>query len=53
MKFLSGRIHELRIHIPWTSLGSDPVIVTFDTLECVLTYREDLKKKKEDKGRGI
>ena len=39
MKFLSGRIHELKIHIPWTSLGSDSVVITLNTLECSLTYR--------------
>ena len=39
VKFLSGRIHELKIHIPWTSLGSDSVVITLNTLECSLTYR--------------
>jgi len=34
VQFLSGRIHELVIHIPWTSLGSEPIVVTVNTIEC-------------------
>lgn len=45
VRFLSGRIHELKIHIPWTSLGSDSVIITLNTLECSLTYRPIQTKK--------
>ena len=33
----SGHIHELRLHVPWTRLGYEPVIVTINTIECVLT----------------
>ncbi len=38
--FLSGRIHELIIHIPWSALASAPVQVTVNTLEFVLTTRQ-------------
>ncbi|XP_014673464.1 PREDICTED: vacuolar protein sorting-associated protein 13B-like [Priapulus caudatus] len=34
--FLSGHIHELRIHVPWTKLGSEPVVVSINTIECIL-----------------
>lgn len=36
VQFLSGKIHELVIHIPWTSLGSEPIVVTVNTVECVI-----------------
>jgi len=34
--FKSGHIHELRLHVPWTKLGSDPVVITINTIECIL-----------------
>ena len=39
--FVSGRIRELRIHVPWTALGSESVDVSIDTIECVLRWDED------------
>lgn len=39
--FVNGHIHELRIHIPWTKLGSEPVIITINTIECILKLCED------------
>ncbi|XP_029101804.1 vacuolar protein sorting-associated protein 13B isoform X3 [Scleropages formosus] len=38
--FLSGHIHELRIHVPWTKLGSEPVVVTINTMECILKLKD-------------
>nr|XP_057909546.1 intermembrane lipid transfer protein VPS13B-like isoform X7 [Doryrhamphus excisus] len=38
--FMSGHIHELRIHVPWTKLGSEPVVVTINTMECILKLRD-------------
>ncbi|MGH0170122.1 UNVERIFIED_CONTAM: hypothetical protein FKN15_073408 [Acipenser sinensis] len=38
--FLSGHIHELRIHVPWTKLGSEPVVITINTMECILKLKE-------------
>ena len=38
--FQSGHIHELRLHIPWTKLGSEPVVVTINTIECILKLRD-------------
>ncbi|CAD5116322.1 DgyrCDS5226 [Dimorphilus gyrociliatus] len=32
----SGHVHELRIHVPWTKLTSEPVVITINTMECVL-----------------
>uniref|UniRef100_A0A7N6B3G8 Vacuolar protein sorting 13 homolog B n=1 Tax=Anabas testudineus TaxID=64144 RepID=A0A7N6B3G8_ANATE len=38
--FMSGHIHELRIHVPWTKLGSEPVVITINTMECILKLRD-------------
>lgn len=38
--FKSGHIHELRIHVPWTKLGSEPVVVTINTIECIMKMRD-------------
>ncbi|CAC5375607.1 VPS13B [Mytilus coruscus] len=38
--FKSVHIHELRIHVPWTKLGSEPVVITINTIECILKLRE-------------
>lgn len=56
----SGHIHEMRIHVPWTKLGSESVIVTFNTLECKLrlpgkgepkhTEQKHHKPDKQEKG---
>ncbi|CAN7944242.1 unnamed protein product, partial [Ixodes hexagonus] len=35
-RLVNGHIHELRIHVPWTKLTSEPVVVTVNTIECVL-----------------
>ena len=42
--FQSGHIHELRLHVPWTKLGSDPVVVTINTIECILKVRDTAYK---------
>ncbi|CAK1588014.1 unnamed protein product [Parnassius mnemosyne] len=34
---VSGRIHELLIQVPWTKIMSEPIIVTIDTIECILS----------------
>ncbi|KAJ2954658.1 hypothetical protein O0L34_g2954 [Tuta absoluta] len=36
---VSGRIHELLIQVPWTKIMSEPIIVTIDTIECILNLR--------------
>lgn len=33
---VSGHIHELSIHVPWTKLASEPINITINTIECVL-----------------
>lgn len=38
--FKSGHINALRIHVPWTTLGSQPVRITVDTIECILKLRD-------------
>ncbi|XP_052746449.1 intermembrane lipid transfer protein VPS13B isoform X2 [Bicyclus anynana] len=34
---LSGRIHELHIKVPWTKIISEPIVVTINTIECILS----------------
>ena len=34
--FVSGHIHELHINVPWTKLNADPIVITINTIECVL-----------------
>ncbi|XP_023373239.1 vacuolar protein sorting-associated protein 13B isoform X1 [Otolemur garnettii] len=41
--FLSGHIHELRIHVPWTKLGSEPVVITINTMECILKLMDGIQ----------
>ena len=38
--FRSGKIHKLQIHVPWTKLGSEPVEITINTIECVVQLRD-------------
>jgi vacuolar protein sorting-associated protein 13B len=38
--FKSGLIHELRIHLPWTRITSEPVVVTINTLEFVAKLKD-------------
>ena len=47
--FQSGHIHELRLHIPWTKLGSDPVVVTINTIECILKLRDTAYKERSSR----
>nr|CAD7571020.1 unnamed protein product [Timema californicum] len=37
--FVSGHIHELLIHVPWTKLASEPISITINTIECILKLR--------------
>ncbi|CAK1554618.1 unnamed protein product [Leptosia nina] len=34
---ISGRIHELLIQVPWTKIMSEPIVVTINTIECILS----------------
>ncbi|XP_027287303.1 vacuolar protein sorting-associated protein 13B isoform X4 [Cricetulus griseus] len=45
--FLSGHIHELRIHVPWTKLGSEPVVITINTMECILKLKDGIQDDHE------
>ena len=47
MKFLSGKIHELRIHVPWTRITYEPVTVTINTIEFVVKLRDPGEKSSE------
>ncbi|WAR00328.1 VP13B-like protein [Mya arenaria] len=47
--FQSGHIHELRLHVPWTKLGSDPVVITINTIECILKVRDTAYRESSPK----
>ena len=47
ISFKSGFIHELRIHVPWTKLGSEPVVVTINTIECILKLSDSSNDERE------
>ena len=49
VKFLSGRIHELQIHVPWTRITYEPVTITINTIEFVVKLR-DPDEVKSDSG---
>ncbi|XP_063958387.1 intermembrane lipid transfer protein VPS13B-like [Lytechinus pictus] len=36
LSFVSGFIHELRIHVPWTRIGYEPVEISINTIECTV-----------------
>ena len=38
---MSGKIHELHIHVPWTKLYYEPAVITINTIECVLKLKEN------------
>jgi vacuolar protein sorting-associated protein 13B len=40
-RLVSGHIHELQIHVPWTRLQSEPIVLTINTIECVLKLPND------------
>lgn len=40
LSFVSGFIHELRIHVPWTRIGYEPVEITINTIECTVKLRD-------------
>ncbi|XP_036089202.1 vacuolar protein sorting-associated protein 13B isoform X1 [Rousettus aegyptiacus] len=48
--FLSGHIHELRIHVPWTKLGSESVVITINTMECILKLKDGMQDDHESCG---
>lgn len=39
-EFLSGHIHELIIHVPWTKITSEPIQITINTIEFVLKLKD-------------
>ncbi|GIX72371.1 vacuolar protein sorting-associated protein 13B [Caerostris extrusa] len=51
--FVNGHIHELRIHIPWTKLGSEPVVITINTIECILKLSTDNDDQDSDRQKTL
>ncbi|XP_029039570.2 vacuolar protein sorting-associated protein 13B isoform X3 [Osmia bicornis bicornis] len=41
--FVSGHIHELLIHVPWVKITSEPIVITINTIECILKLKDDTK----------
>ncbi|XP_008205594.1 vacuolar protein sorting-associated protein 13B isoform X1 [Nasonia vitripennis] len=39
--FVSGHIHELLIHVPWVKITSEPIVVTINTIECILKLKDE------------
>jgi vacuolar protein sorting-associated protein 13B len=39
--FQSGIIHELRIHIPWIRITSEPIVVTINQIELVIVLNKE------------
>uniref|UniRef100_A0A7M5WJD9 Chorein N-terminal domain-containing protein n=1 Tax=Clytia hemisphaerica TaxID=252671 RepID=A0A7M5WJD9_9CNID len=38
--FLSGKIHKLQLHVPWTRLIYEPVVVTIKTMEFIIKLND-------------
>ncbi|EFN83982.1 Vacuolar protein sorting-associated protein 13B [Harpegnathos saltator] len=39
--FISGHIHELLIHVPWVKITSEPIVITINTIECILKLKAE------------
>uniref|UniRef100_T1IW73 Chorein N-terminal domain-containing protein n=1 Tax=Strigamia maritima TaxID=126957 RepID=T1IW73_STRMM len=48
--FVNGHVHELRINVPWTKLGSEPIIVTVNTFECILKLKDGSETNESETG---
>ncbi|CAM4767409.1 unnamed protein product [Rotaria magnacalcarata] len=40
--FQSGIIHELRIHVPWIRINSEPIVVTINQIELVIVLNKEV-----------
>ena len=36
----SGNVKQLTVHIPWTSIGSEPIEITFESVECTIKLKD-------------
>uniref|UniRef100_A0A0C9QMT7 VPS13B protein n=1 Tax=Fopius arisanus TaxID=64838 RepID=A0A0C9QMT7_9HYME len=45
--FVSGHIHELLIHVPWVKITSEPIVITINTIECILKMKDNSEKEEE------
>ncbi|KZC08609.1 Vacuolar protein sorting-associated protein 13B [Dufourea novaeangliae] len=48
--FVSGHIHELLIHVPWVKITSEPIVITINTIECILKLKDDTKVETSTSG---
>nr|XP_026690885.1 vacuolar protein sorting-associated protein 13B-like [Ciona intestinalis] len=53
--FVSCQAQEMRLHVPWSKLASEPVVATLNTVECVIklnchkTLKKEVVSTKDDK----
>ena len=40
VEFLSGKIHKFQLHVPWTRITYEPVVITIDTMEFIVKLKE-------------
>ena len=40
MEFLSGKIHKFQLHVPWTRIIYEPVVITINTMEFIVKLKE-------------
>ncbi|CAH8850667.1 unnamed protein product [Trichobilharzia szidati] len=49
VNFRSGRVHELRIHVPWTKLNSECIVISLHTVECIFGLKKrDVKRNNQN-----
>ena len=48
--FLSGKIYKFQLHVPWTRLIYEPVVITIDTMEFIVKLKDssDAVTKSQD-----
>lgn len=52
LKFISGHVHELCIHIPWVKLAFEPIVLSINTIEFVVQLKNDESARQGVGGAG-
>ncbi|CAH8543880.1 unnamed protein product [Heterobilharzia americana] len=47
VNFRSGHVHELRIHVPWTKLNSECIVISLHTVECIFGLKKPNVKERD------
>ena len=45
--FVSGHIHELQIHVPWTRLNAEPIVITINTIGTTVVQKYNFGLKRD------